>query len=106
MVDKVNLNVRAARSSASRGAHGRRRTEFAMSLFGQSYGSKITGKVFLRGKEIKTRTVAEAIENGIAYATEDRKTYGLNLIEDIKRNISMASLKKLEKYGLVHDNEE
>jgi putative multiple sugar transport system ATP-binding protein len=50
--------------------------------------------------------VAEAISNGIAYATEDRKTYGLNLIEDIKRNISMASLKKLEKYGLVHDNEE
>ena len=60
----------------------------------------------MRGKEIKTRTVAEAIENGIAYATEDRKTYGLNLIEDIKRNISMASLKKLAKYGLVHDNEE
>ena len=51
----------------------------------------------MRGKEIKTRTVAEAIDNGIAYATEDRKTYGLNLIEDIKRNISMASLKKLEK---------
>jgi putative multiple sugar transport system ATP-binding protein len=62
--------------------------------------------VFLRGKEIKTRTVSEAIDHGIAYATEDRKTYGLNLIEDIKRNISMASLKKLEKYGLVHDNEE
>jgi putative multiple sugar transport system ATP-binding protein len=50
--------------------------------------------------------VAEAIENGIAYATEDRKTYGLNLIEDIKRNISAASLRKLEKWGLVHDNEE
>ena len=44
----------------------------------------------MHGKEIKTRTVAEAIDNGIAYATEDRKTYGLNLIEDIKRNISMA----------------
>ena len=50
--------------------------------------------------------VTEAIENGIAYATEDRKTYGLNLIEDIKRNISAASLRKLEKWGLVHDNEE
>jgi putative multiple sugar transport system ATP-binding protein len=106
MVDKVNLNVRAGEIVGIAGLMGAGRTEFAMSLFGQSYGSRITGKVFLRGKEIKTRTVAEAISNGIAYATEDRKTYGLNLIEDIKRNISMASLKKLEKYGLVHDNEE
>ncbi|GAA1060157.1 multiple monosaccharide ABC transporter ATP-binding protein [Agromyces bracchium] len=106
VVDNVNLNVRAGEIVGIAGLMGAGRTEFAMSLFGHSYGSRISGKVFLRGKEIKTRTVAEAIQNGIAYATEDRKTYGLNLIEDIKRNISMASLKKLEKYGLVHDNEE
>ncbi len=106
VVDNVNLTVRAGEIVGIAGLMGAGRTEFAMSLFGQSYGSRISGKVFLRGKEIKTRTVAEAIDHGIAYATEDRKTYGLNLIEDIKRNISMASLKKLEKYGLVHDNEE
>jgi putative multiple sugar transport system ATP-binding protein len=106
IVDNVNLNVRAGEIVGIAGLMGAGRTEFAMSVFGQSYGSRISGKVFLRGKEIKTRTVAEAIDNGIAYATEDRKTFGLNLIEDIKRNISMASLKKLEKYGLVHDNEE
>jgi putative multiple sugar transport system ATP-binding protein len=106
MVDNVNLNVRAGEIVGIAGLMGAGRTEFAMSLFGHSYGSRISGRVFLRGKEIKTRTVSEAIDHGIAYATEDRKTYGLNLIEDIKRNISMASLKKLEKYGLVHDNEE
>ena len=80
-------------------------TELEMRLFGHSYGSRISGKVFMSGKEIKTRTVAEAIDNGIAYATEDRKTFGLNLIEDIKRNISMASLGRLTKGGLVDDNE-
>ncbi|MET4156903.1 multiple monosaccharide ABC transporter ATP-binding protein [Agromyces sp. PvR057] len=106
VVDNVNLNVRAGEIVGIAGLMGAGRTEFAMSLFGQSYGSRISGKVFLRGKEIKTRTVSEAIDQGIAYATEDRKTYGLNLIEDIKRNISMASLKKLERFGLVHDNEE
>jgi putative multiple sugar transport system ATP-binding protein len=106
VVDNVNLTVRAGEIVGIAGLMGAGRTEFAMSLFGQTYGSRISGKVYLRGKEIKTRTVAEAIDHGIAYATEDRKTYGLNLIEDIKRNISMASLKKLEKYGLVHDNEE
>ncbi|MCC4266463.1 multiple monosaccharide ABC transporter ATP-binding protein [Microbacterium schleiferi] len=106
VVDDVSLNVRAGEIVGIAGLMGAGRTEFAMSLFGHSYGSKITGKVFMRGREIKTRTVAEAIENGLAYATEDRKTYGLNLIEDIKRNISMASLTKLERLGLVNDNQE
>ncbi|MCI2957514.1 ATP-binding cassette domain-containing protein [Agromyces atrinae] len=106
VVDNVSLNVRAGEIVGIAGLMGAGRTEFAMSLFGHSYGSKISGRVYKRGQEIKTRSVAEAIRNGIAYATEDRKTYGLNLIEDIKRNISMASLKKLEKFGLVHDNEE
>ena len=77
-----------------------------MSLFGRSYGSRISGKVFKNGKEIRVRDVSEAISNGLAYATEDRKEYGLKLIEDIKRNVSMAALGKLSKYGLVDDNEE
>ncbi|MFG6403480.1 MULTISPECIES: multiple monosaccharide ABC transporter ATP-binding protein [unclassified Microbacterium] len=106
MVDDVSITVRAGEIVGIAGLMGAGRTEFAMSLFGQSYGTRITGKVFMRGKQIKTRTVAEAIDNGLAYATEDRKTYGLNLIDDIKRNISMASLKKLESRGLVDDNKE
>ncbi|WOQ68992.1 multiple monosaccharide ABC transporter ATP-binding protein [Microbacterium limosum] len=106
MVDKVSITVKAGEIVGIAGLMGAGRTEFAMSLFGQSYGSKISGRVFLRGKEIKTRTVSEAIANGLAYATEDRKTYGLNLIEDIKRNVSMAALRKLESAGLVNDNEE
>ena len=106
IVDNVNLNGRAGEIVGIAGLMGAGRTEFAMSLFGRTYGSKITGKVFKNGKEIQTRTVSEAIDNGIAYATEDRKKYGLNLIEDIKRNISMASLGKLARLGLVNDNEE
>ncbi len=106
VVDDVSITVRAGEIVGIAGLMGAGRTEFAMSLFGHSYGSRISGKVFMRGREIKTRTVAEAIANGLAYATEDRKTYGLNLIEDIKRNISMASLSKLERGGLVDDNEE
>jgi len=106
IVDNVNINVRRGEIVGIAGLMGAGRTEFAMSLFGRSYGSRISGKVFKNGTEIKTRTVSEAIENGLAYATEDRKTFGLNLIEDIKRNISMASLGKLVRGGLVDDNEE
>ena len=88
------------------GLMGAGRTELAMSVFGRTYGTAHLGKVFKYGKEINTRTVAEAIKHGIAYATEDRKHYGLNLIEDIKRNISMAALRKLVKGGWVDENEE
>ncbi|MBZ4485758.1 ATP-binding cassette domain-containing protein [Microbacterium sp. cx-55] len=106
VVDDVSITVNAGEIVGIAGLMGAGRTEFAMSLFGQSYGTRITGRAFMRGKEVKMRSVSEAIDNGLAYATEDRKTYGLNLIEDIKRNVSMASLKKLEKAGLVNDNEE
>jgi putative multiple sugar transport system ATP-binding protein len=106
VVDNVNLNVRRGEIVGIAGLMGAGRTEFAMSLFGRSYGTRISGRVFKNGEEIQTRSVSEAIDNGLAYATEDRKMYGLNLIEDIKRNISAASLGKLSKGGLVNDNEE
>jgi putative multiple sugar transport system ATP-binding protein len=77
-----------------------------MSIFGRSYGRDISGRLFVHGKEVRARTVAEAIRNGIAYATEDRKKYGLNLIEDIRRNVSAAALAKLARRGWVNGNEE
>ncbi len=52
------------------------------------------------------RTVSDAIERGIAYATEDRKKYGLNLIDNVRRNISAAALFKLSSNGFVNGNEE
>ena len=51
-------------------------------------------------------SVHEAIKNGIAYATEDRKRFGLNLIDDVKRNITLASLEDFVEGGLINDNEE
>src|SRR5690625_6429840 len=85
---------------------GAGRTELAVSIVYQSYGRYSSGKVYKNGKEIQPRNVTEAIKHGIAYATEDRKTYGLNLIEDIKRNISAAALHKIASRGWVNENEE
>ena len=88
------------------GIMGAGRTEFARSLFGHSYGVNISGKVYVAGKEANVRTVSDAIRSGIAYATEDRKRFGLNLIEDIKRNVTLASLRDFVKGFLVSSNEE
>jgi putative multiple sugar transport system ATP-binding protein len=77
-----------------------------MSVFGRTYGHATSGRVWKNGQEIDTRTVADTIKLGIAYATEDRKLYGLNLIEDVKRNISIAALRKLARRGWVSNNQE
>jgi putative multiple sugar transport system ATP-binding protein len=106
VVDDVSMNVRKGEIVGLAGIMGAGRTEFARSLFGHSYGTNISGKVYKNGTEIQVRTISEAISNGLAYATEDRKRFGLNLIEDVKRNITLASLKSFVKFGLVNANEE
>jgi len=106
VVDKATLNVKAGEIVGLAGIMGAGRTELARSVFGRSWGIGISGKVFVKGKEIHIKTIRDAIDAGIAYSTEDRKRFGLNLIDDIKRNISLASLHKFTKRGLVNANEE
>jgi putative multiple sugar transport system ATP-binding protein len=106
VVDGVSLRVRAGEVVGIAGLMGAGRTELAMSVFGRSYGRDISGRLFVRGREVRARSVSEAIDNGIAYATEDRKRYGLNLIEDVRRNVSAAALRKLASRGWVDGNEE
>ncbi len=106
VVEGAGLTLRRGEIVGLAGLMGAGRTELAMSVFGRSYGTGITGRVYKDGKEISLRTVSEAIGHGLAYATEDRKKYGLNLIEDIKRNISAAGLNKLATRGWVDDNQE
>ncbi|WP_043443121.1 multiple monosaccharide ABC transporter ATP-binding protein [Arthrobacter sp. L77] len=106
IVDSANLSVRAGEVVGVAGLMGAGRTELAMSIFGRSYGSNITGTLYKNGTPITARTVGDAIRHGIAYATEDRKRYGLNLIDDIKRNISGAALGKLATRGWVDSGQE
>jgi putative multiple sugar transport system ATP-binding protein len=106
VVKEANLFVREGEIVGIAGLMGAGRTELAMSVFGRSYGHNISGTVYKRGRMIDTKTVSAAIGNGIAYATEDRKVYGLNLIDDIKRNISGAALNLLSRRGWIDENKE
>lgn len=105
-IDQVNLHIRKGEVVGIAGLMGAGRTELAMSIFGKSYGKKISGSLYKNGKEVNLGTINKAIDQGIAYVTEDRKNYGLVLIDDIKRNITLASLKKISKNGVVNENEE
>ena len=106
IVDNASFTVHAGEVVGIAGLMGAGRTELAMSLFGRSYGRNITGRIYKRGEEIRVPTVSDAIAHGLAYATEDRKKYGLNLIEDIRRNITAAGLAKVTRRGWVNGNEE
>ncbi|MEE1610508.1 multiple monosaccharide ABC transporter ATP-binding protein [Microvirga sp. CF3016] len=106
VVKNVNLNIRRGEIVGIAGLMGAGRTEFAMSLFGRSYGQNISGRVALHGKEIDVSTVEKAVSNGIAYATEDRKTYGLVLAEDIRKNVTLANLEGVSKNLVIDDIQE
>ncbi|WP_354638181.1 multiple monosaccharide ABC transporter ATP-binding protein [Kitasatospora camelliae] len=106
VVDGVSIDVRRGEIVGIAGLMGAGRTELAMSVFGRSYGRYAGGRVLMDGKEVRTRTVPEAIGHGIAYVTEDRKHFGLNLMDDISRNISLSALGKVSRRGWVNRHEE
>jgi putative multiple sugar transport system ATP-binding protein len=92
VIKGVGLHVKKGEIIGIAGLMGAGRTELAMSIFGRSYGQRISGRILKNGKEIDVGTIGKAIAHGIAYVTEDRKGLGLLLDEDIKKNISLANL--------------
>ncbi|MFG3110822.1 multiple monosaccharide ABC transporter ATP-binding protein [Streptomyces tendae] len=106
VVDDVSIEVRRGEIVGIAGLMGAGRTELAMSVFGRTYGRHAGGTVLRDGHEIRTKTVPEAVKHGIAYVTEDRKHYGLNLIDTINRNISLTALGKVSKRGVVDEHGE
>ena len=102
----ININIKKGEVVGIAGLMGAGRTELGMSVFGRAYGAKISGTIKKDGKELVLHDVSDAIKNGIAYATEDRKTAGLILIDDIKRNITLPSLGSIKKKVVIDDNKE
>jgi len=106
VVDDASFYLRRGEILAFCGPIGAGRTELMMSIFGRSYGSQCHGEVWINGTKADTSTPRKALNAGLGYASEDRKSLGLVLIQDIKTNISASSLKKLSSLGIVNDHEE
>ena len=106
VIKNANFSIKRGEIIGIAGLMGAGRTELAKSIFGKSYGSKISGQVLKDGKSIKLNTVKQAIDNGLAYVTEDRKGDGLVLIESINENISLASLADISHYMIIDKNKE
>jgi putative multiple sugar transport system ATP-binding protein len=106
VINHVSMNFRKGEIVGLAGLMGAGRTELAMSVFGKSYGKRISGTLIKDGREITLNNIEQAIANGVAYVTEDRKTAGLVHIQDIKTNISLANLKKLTNGFVINEDEE
>jgi putative multiple sugar transport system ATP-binding protein len=106
MIKNVSMHARKGEVVGIAGLMGAGRTEFAMSVFGRAYGQKISGEVKIHGKPADISTITKAMDAGLAYVTEDRKTYGLVLIDHIKHNITLANLEDVSKATVIDEVKE
>jgi ABC-type sugar transport system ATPase subunit len=105
VIDGVSFNIRKGEILGIAGLMGAGRTELAMSIFG-SYGVGRTGELLLNGKKMVANSPSACIEKGVAYLSEDRKRYGFIAMMDLCGNITLASMAKLWKNGVIDGNEE
>jgi putative multiple sugar transport system ATP-binding protein len=103
VIHNVSFYARTGEVVGFAGLMGAGRTELAMSIFGKAWGQKITGEILKDGRKIEMKSISHAIDNGIAYVTEDRKSAGLILIDNIKHNISLPNLKKISRRCIIDD---
>ena len=107
VVDDVSMYVRKGEVVGIYGLMGAGRTELAMSIFGQSYGTNISGELKIDGKPVRIKKgAADAIRHKIAYVTEDRKGNGLVLSQSIKVNTSLAHLDAISSHMVIDGDKE
>ena len=103
--DDVNIALRKGEVVGISGLMGAGRTELSMSIFGKSYGTGISGTIKINGKEVILRNAKEAIQNKLAYVTEDRKGNGLILSNSIMQNTTLAKMDKISKRNFILDKD-
>ncbi|MCR5120675.1 MAG: sugar ABC transporter ATP-binding protein [Lachnospiraceae bacterium] len=106
VVDNVNMTVKKGEVVGIYGLMGAGRTELAMSIFGKSYGSDISGKLMINGKEVDLKSPRAAINAKLAYVTEDRKGNGLVLSNSIRVNTSLANMNGVSSKGVIDMDKE
>ncbi len=106
VLKNINMKVRKGEVLGIAGLMGAGRTELAMSVFGKSYGSKISGELVKNGETLHLHDVSDAIKNKIAYVSEDRHAYGMIRGQSIKNNITLPNLEQFVKNGAIDFNKE
>ena len=106
VVRGLNLSVKRGEIVGIAGLMGAGRTELATSVFGRSYGRRIAGTALMNGQPVDVSTVSKAVDHGIAYVTEDRKSLGLVLADTIARNTTLSHLDGVSQHGVIDEGRE
>lgn len=106
VVKQVSFSVKKGEVVGFYGLMGAGRTELAMSIFGKSYGSNVSGTLYLYGQKVTLHSERDAINHKIAYVTEDRKENGLILSNSIKINTTLANLDSIARHGVIDKDKE
>jgi D-xylose transport system ATP-binding protein len=100
----VSFEVRRGEILGVAGLMGAGRTELISAIFG-AYPGKWTAQLFVDGAAVHIRSPRDAIQHGMALVSEDRKRYGLILDADVAQNMTLASLDKFSRRGVIDANE-
>jgi ribose transport system ATP-binding protein len=95
----IDLTVKQGEIVGVTGLMGAGKTELGRAIAGVDPLDE--GSIYVQGQQVKFSDPNGAINHGIAYLTEDRKTLGLVLDHDIRNNYAMPSLGRLSRLGLV-----
>lgn len=95
----VSFSVRKGEILGIAGLMGAGRTELMECVFGSR--KLDSGEILIKGKKVKIRSERDAIKQGMAMMTEDRKLLGLNLIGSVKDNLTLVQLKNYCRLGQV-----
>lgn len=101
VVSGINFDLKKGEILGVSGLMGAGRSELFISLFGGMPGKK-AGTVTIDGKPVKIKMPADAIKEGLAYVSEDRKRYGLVLGMDITKNTTLIALNKVMKLNMIN----
>ncbi|MEM1505742.1 xylose ABC transporter ATP-binding protein [Domibacillus sp. 8LH] len=102
IIKNVSFTLKKGEILGFSGLMGAGRSELFTSLFG-GLKEKKQGKVIIDGKETNIQKPADAIQEGLAYVSEDRKRYGLILGMDIAKNSTLVALNKVMKFNIIDD---
>lgn len=97
----INISVKAGEIVGLSGLVGSKRTDVLRGIYG---ADKITaGQIYIEGRPAKIASPKTAVKKGISLLPEDRKKQGVVLIHSIKENVTLPSLKKYTKFGVIND---
>lgn len=101
VVSDSNIRLRKGEVVGVVGLMGAGRTELAHSIFGNTPNYRLTGGILVKGKKVNLNNTRKAIDQGIAYVSEDRKHNGLILSESVADNLTIADLNQISKNGVL-----